>query len=558
MAKEKEITGTGIMHKFFKVSTCFFYCLSIFFNLLFAETARAGELEHCLIQAKIQYESSNYDRALDWYNKALAIDPHNKEALKYSEKAQAKLLAMDMITEFRMSQESFTPEPHLPVFEKPTKDSLSLEESIEIGIKNHLPIEVALEQMRLAKFKEKEAFRELFPQATVRWDESSGVVSSKNYAGRKYQLKVQHPLYHGGELRYTWSQAKMNLRIATENYQKTKEDYTLELIKAYYDYIRTLRNFDIQEKLLKELEQDLSIAKKEYEGNITSLVEFLNVQSQYNQVYYAYLSSENTLSLARMNFLQLLNLDNDPSLDIKIDTNLVFKEQRMNLEECIKLAYENRTDLKINELSLKASEYGEKVAKSQQAPKIDLTGTIGKAGEVYTPGQLQLSNDWFVGAKVNVPLGPNTANYSFTKEKLAPSLTVFEPTNNDIHSFRFNILDNLGSYTEVQRSEVSKQQAYADFLKGKQTAATEVREAYFNYQESALKVKNSLANKALYEKELTVIKQKREMDEAQTQDVVAAKVKLAGEDTNYNTVLVENILAVAKMNKAIGVKDYFK
>ena len=619
------------MHRFVRFLICFFYFLFLFFNLSFAETDQKKELNHCLIQAKIQYNSSQYEEALEWYNKALAIDPQNKEALKYTKKAQEKLARKKQKqplqpppakeTRIRYKAEAYTtigkkyysqerynwaidewkkvlklepgneqvrgyieraaqrlhqkktdrkpveadmivkpPRPDTPpsVFAKPQKDLLSLQESMEIGVKNHFPIQIALGQMKLARFKEKESFRELFPQAMVRWDESSGVISSKDYAGRKYQLKVQHPLYHGGELRYTWEQAKMNLKISKENYDKTKEDYILELTKAYYDYVRTLKNFDIQDRLLKELERDLTTAKKEYEANIISLIDFLNVQSQYNQAYYSYLSSENTLSLARLNFLQLLNLDNDPSIDVKIDKELVFKDHKIDLEDCIKLAYEHRTDLKINELSLKAAEYGEKIAKSQSAPKIDLTGTIGKAGEVYTPGNLQLSNDWFLGAKVSVPWGPNSLNYSLTKEKLAPSLTVFTPTQNEIHSFRFNILDNLGSYTEIQRSEVTKQQAYSDLLKGKQVAATQVREAYFNYQESTLKVKNSLANKELYEKELAVIKERRLMNEAQTQDIAQAKVKLAGEETNYNAVLVENILAVEKLNKAIGIRNHFK
>ncbi|MCM8782361.1 MAG: TolC family protein, partial [Candidatus Omnitrophica bacterium] len=367
-----------------------------------------------------------------------------------------------------------------------------------------------------------------------------------------------HPLYHGGELRYTWEQAKINLRIAKENYDKTKEDYLMELLKAYYDYVKAIKNFEVQDALLKDLEQDLAMSKKEFDKGVSTIVDFLNVQSQYNQAYYSYLSSENTLNLAKSNFLQLLNLDKDPTINIKVDTNLVFKEYNIDLEKCIQLAYENRTDLKINELSLKSAELGEKVARSRQMPRVDLTGMVGRSGETFVPSKLQTTDEYFVGAKVSIPWGPNTMDYSYTNEHIAPSLTVFTPTENLIHSVKLNLLNNLESYTEVQRSEVIKEQAYADLIKAKQTAATQVREAYFNYQESALKVKNSLANKELYQKELIIIKQKRAMGESQTADVVSAKMKLAGEETNYHAVLIENIIAIAKVNKAIGIRNYFK
>jgi outer membrane protein TolC len=253
-----------------------------------------------------------------------------------------------------------------------------------------------------------------------------------------------------------------------------------------------------------------------------------------------------------------MNLDRDPAIDIKVDTELIFKESSIDLEDCISLAYENRTDLKINELNLKFAELGEKVTDSQQLPKIDLTGTVGKAGEVFTPGKIQLSDDWFVGAKVSMPWGPNTLNYSYTNETIAPTVSVFGPTKDQVNSVRLNILDNLASYTEGKRSQVTREQAYSDLLKSKQTAATQVREAYFNYQETVLKVKNSISNKELYNKELAIMKERRLMNEAQTQDIVGAKIKLAAEETNYISALIENKVAIAKLNKAIGIKGYFK
>ena len=519
------------------------------------------KIEHYTIQGKKYYCKQRYNWAISEWKAALRLDPDNQDAADYIKRAEEKMAQKPLErdpAEPDMVTKAPTPETPPPVFQKPKNGEIYLDTAIAIGLNNHLPIQIAREQVSLARYKEKEVFRELFPQVTVRWDETTGIVSSKDYIGRKYNLKLQHPLYHGGELRYTWEQAKVNLKIAAENYEKTKEDYILELTKAYYDYVKAIRNFDVQGRLFKEMEKDTAMAKKEFDAGVSVLVDFLNVQSQYNQAYYSYLSSENSLALAKSNFLQLLNMDEEPSVNIKVDTEIVFKEYDIDLDECIKLAYENRTDLKINELSLRSAELGGRVTKSMGMPKVDLTTTVGKSGEMFTPGTIQMSNDWFVGAKVSVPWGPNTMNYSYTNEHIAPSLTVFQPTINEIHSVKMNLLDNLASYTDGKRSEIIKEQAYSDLIKGKQTAATQVREAYFNYQESALKVKNSIRSKELYEKEFVIIKERRLMDEAKTQDVIAAKVKLAGEEINYSAVLTENIIAIAKLNKAIGIENYFK
>lgn len=516
------------------------------------------------------YNQRMFKWAASEWKKAQLIDPTNAEVAEDIKKAEARIENPEekkkpiekelVIKKEQGDEESKIEKEYKPV--KPVKEALSLEDALQIGIKNHMPVRIAWDQVKLSRLKEQESYRELFPAASIRWEERSGAVggpsgSSQPYAGRTYQLKVQHPLYHGGELRYTWEQAKVNLRIARENYEKTKEDFSIELAKSYFDLAKAIKNSSVQDALLKDLENDLSLAKKELDQAATTLVEFLNVQSQYNQAYYASLSSENTLSLAKSNFKQLLNLEGDPTVNVTVDTNLVFKDRNIDLEKCIELAYDNRSDLKISELGIKSADYGQKVAKSQSLPRVDLTGTYGKSGEAFTPGQIVMSDDWFVGAKVNIPWGPNNMNYQLTKENLAPSLTVYQPTQNTIHSLKMNFLDNLASYTDAKQSEITAEQAYSDLLKSKHAAATEVREAYFNYQEAVLKLKNSTANRELYQKELVIIKEKRSMNDAQTQDVVAAKVKLATEETNYTAALVDALLALEKLNKAIGIKSYF-
>lgn len=595
----------------FAIILALLFVLSCFSFAVHAEYFQK-QLRHYLIQARIRYDNERYKEAIELWDKALELDPDNNEALRYSERARDKLDRINKkkaarkrlreaaqkdsplpkqvpLTTQPPEQKQATAQPperrqpapqppqrtqprdavalkdpefsiEIPerTFHKPQKELLSFDDALALGLQNHLPIQIAREQIELSSLKEKEAFRELFPEASLKWDETSGVVSNRDFVGRKYQLKLKHPLYHGGELRYTWKQAQVNLKVAYEHYEKTTTDYALELAKAYYDFVKAIKNVAVQEGLLKDLEKDLSMAKQEHEQEVATLVDFLNVQSQYNQTYYTSLSADNNLSLARASFLQLLNLDNDPTLTVQVDTELTLKEHSVDLDECIALAYENRSSLKIKEMEFKSAEYGEKIKKSEQLPWIDLTGNVGKSGEVFTPGTLEMSDVWYVGAKVNVPWGPNTMKYSYTKEDIAPSLTVFTPTQNEIHSFDFKLLDNLANYTETKESKVKYEEAYSDLLKAKQEIATEVRDAYFNYEESLLKVMNSLANKELYEKELAIVNERRLMNEAKTQDVVAAKVKVATEFTNYNAALVENVVALKKLNKAIGIEDYYK
>lgn len=538
----------------------FFQLFSLSFCYAQLEDQIKGRFHHYINQGRIKYDMSQYEEAIKWWRKAQALEPEDKRLKRMIDRAKRKLLRSKKGF-FTLRKTQLGPDvepPHIP-FEKPNKQKiLTLSDAVKIGVHNHVPIQVAEKQVKLSELKVKEAFRELFPSAFVKWDESRGVVSDMDFRGRRYQFKMSHPLYHGGELRYTWEQAKANLKIAKENYKKTIEDYTSELVRSYYTLVKAERNYKVQERLLNDLKKYLSISKAEYEKDIVPLVDFLNVQSEYNRVYYASLSSQNNLMLSRVNFLQLLNLDETEFAELKIDTEIEFKEFDIDIDKCIKLAYENRPELKIKELALEVAEYGQKVAKSRQLPQIDLTGMVGRSGEVFTPSDIQLSDEWFLGAMVNIPWGPNTLTYSYKNENIAPSLTVFTPTENEVHSLKLSLLDNLSSYTDIKKAEVDRQQAFADYLRTKQTISAEVREAYFKYQEAVLMVKNSLANQELYEKELLITKEKRSINEAETLDIVLAEEKLASEKINYNSVLTDYIIALKDLNKAIGIKDYFK
>ena len=155
--------------------------------------------------------------------------------------------------------------------------ALSLDDCIEIGLANYRPVQVALEQVRLAQLKVRQARRNLYPTLAGEWRSTEGETITDPYESLSYGLQLEQTLYDGGKLKYTLRQEEMGLEIAKKNYQKVKDEFTFEIAKAYHGLIGSKMLVMNQKDLLREAEKDLDLTRRLYEAGLIVKAEFLNV-----------------------------------------------------------------------------------------------------------------------------------------------------------------------------------------------------------------------------------------------------------------------------------------
>jgi outer membrane protein len=231
-------------------------------------------------------------------------------------------------------------------------------------------------------------------------------------------------LYYGWRLRYAVEQAMSSLRASASSYNKTLQDLRAEVESAFYGYMASKMTLKLHKALLEETDSLFGRAKKRLELGLITRVEFLQLESQMQQINYQVISSENELSMAKLTLAQAINIkegekaieiiDKEPGKDMEpivID---------MTLEQCMDLAFKSRPDLKAKEYMLEFNDYERKITESKNQLKIDLTGTYGRSGGAYSTEQLYMSNDWYLGFKASKPFGGNTLSTTFTKDNTSP------------------------------------------------------------------------------------------------------------------------------------------
>ncbi len=431
----------------------------------------------------------------------------------------------------------------------------------DIALSYSEPAAIAEEEIKLSETKLKENFRALFPSAKIKGSQTTGDVLGVDFIEKIYGVEAEHPLYQGGRLRNTYRQSKVNLNLANARYDKVVHDLDYKVAEAYYSVVTSVMNLKLQQGLLKKAESILRMAQGRHSSGLSTDLELFNVKSQYNQAQFQLASAERDLALARFKLEQAMGLDiAEERIDAgEVETELKFEIVDINLNKCLELAQDYHPDIIVNELLVESNEYEEKIARGKNKLKVDLTGFLGRSTSYYETEQEKWSREWNIGIKVSKPLwGGNTASYSFAREETKRKIGLTDRQSTDVHSGEFAILDAMGVATGVQEAEVKRHKAENELLETRRQINLEVKEAYYNYQEAIIQVKNSL-EKVRFQKEVVkTAKAQAELNEALQSQLLETEIKLADERSLYIKALSDYNFSLAKLNKAIGIQNYFQ
>lgn len=520
------------------------------------------KLQKTLIQSgRFYFTSGKYEAAIQQWTTALALEPNNKRIAGYIKAAQAKIKE-DQGEEYAITSTMMLPKDMPSVF--------SLDDCIDIAAKNHIPLQVAAKSIRLAEMRLFEARRNMVGTATIRFEEYSGRVSAREYTGRKQFIEGQQPVFHGGELFYTMKQAEVNLEVVKNDYARIKNDIILQVKKAYYTFLKAKENLEFQKALFEEVARISDMVDKQYEAGVLPKLELLNVASQASQVNFQFISAEGDKAVAELILKQAMNVDPKGKMDIR--PRFGIRKISADFEKVLQAAMLNRPEMKINTLMLTYYNYEKNIAKAKGWPKVDLMGNWGlmkeefasedrlgpPAGTTALDPDVKLEQQWYAGFKVSMPFWGSTGEYSWTKEQWVPVVSAFQGTEATTTAYKFNILDNLKYYSDRQSSEIDFDRARQELTKVKQDITLEVRENCFNYEKALIQLDTATSKIAFQEKDLELNRLRREMDEVPDSTVVESMIKMAQEKFGYSQARSDYCTAVASLNKAIGIEDYFQ
>ncbi|PIQ82599.1 MAG: hypothetical protein COV76_02910 [Candidatus Omnitrophica bacterium CG11_big_fil_rev_8_21_14_0_20_64_10] len=433
-----------------------------------------------------------------------------------------------------------------------------LDQILQWGLARNRNFKISQQEVELAQMKVREAKRALFPAATIRTSWTEGTASQIDFREFSTGLQLEQPLYHSGRLRQTHQQSLVNLQVSEKRQAKVKADAAYEIIEAYYQFVGARAALAAQESLVAEAADFLGKARTRFDRGLLTRLELLNVESQANQAQLQRATAENDLMLARLAFSKVLRLDPAAGLDVPAVFPEASGASEIRLPEVLTLAAQYRPDIQVNHLLVQFQEYEERIAKLKGKLRVDLSGFVGTSASAFETESLDPQEDYFVGLRATKDWGPNESVVSVTDTHTSPRLGQTTRTDSIVYSGELNILNKLDALSEVKQAGIDAEKARRDLEEARAEVKKESHEAFLSYEKAQLQLTHARQKISFREEQVKILKAQAGLNEALPSQVLEAIVQLTDERVGEAQALTNLYVALAKLNKAVGLMGHYR
>ena len=288
----------------------------------------------------------------------------------------------------KVEKERIPPRVPIPTGTKDavSSDALTLHKALDIAANNSQELKAAQAELESAKAKEQEAHRALYPFFYIEASQGEGkLLEGVEYEEKKYGFSVEHTLFSSGNLETIHKQAKKQVQASEAKVKKAKIDLYFKVTESYFEYVKAVLNYQIQQELYETIKKDYDSAQSTFKKKLITEEEQMEVKTRHSQVDFQRLSAERDIALARYKLAQNLGLECEGEIKNlgEPDTTLDFEGFEVSLDDVFQEALAQRIELRVAQLMLAVSEDEKKIARSKDDFKVDISGFYGRSASYY-------------------------------------------------------------------------------------------------------------------------------------------------------------------------------
>lgn len=417
--------------------------------------------------------------------------------------------------------------------------SLSLDESIAIGMKNSDELTISESDVRISEYKIDEISSQMFPrlsfsasyirlsdippfEVNVPFSSSPLTISEPILNNYSFKLSLQQPLFTGFRLSSLKSSAELKYEAGIEIYTAAKNNYALKIVDAFWKYASAIEMKKLIDEELKSLDLHLTDTKNFLENGLVTINDLLKIQVQYSSLELKKIEIENAVELAKINFNRILGLllNSETIISYEASSEII---TRYNVDDLLEAAAENRSELKSLKFKIEAAE--ENISASQSG---------------WYPSVYLFSNFY----------------YSKPNLRILPAEDKFNETWDVGVSLSWDLWDWGNRSSKVNQAEEIKLQTKSALDQLRDAVETEVYHAYLDYNKTIKKISVAERSVEQAEENLRLIINKYDVQLATSSDLLDAETYLYEAKTNLTNAAIEYNLAKTKLEATIGNKIY--
>ena len=419
------------------------------------------------------------------------------------------------------------------------EDLLTLEESIDLALRQSVLVHAADEGVRAAEALKKEAFTGFLPKLSTSYSytrlnsepyttmpalpplttrPSRLVVGTQdNYA---WASEVRQPLFAGGGILANYEANRLGHDISLVEKAATVQDIVRDVKIAYFNILKAEKLLEVARQSVAQLASHLNVARNFFEVGMIPRNDLLQSEVSLANGELSLSRAENGLELARSRFNTVLR--RDIGAPVRIEDILAYRPYEKTIEESIATALENRPEIRSQALKADQARSQVKLARSDYFPTVSAVGHYERAGD--RPGvsgsDFKDAENWYVMGQ---------ASWTFWE---------WGKTKNRV---------------DAVRSRESQNQDLLANLKDQVTL--EVKDAFLLLKEAEKRIR--VTQKTIEQaRENHRINEERYREQVATStDVLDALTLLTSARSDYATALGNYSIDRARLERAMGVID---
>jgi outer membrane protein len=265
---------------------------------------------------------------------------------------------------------------------------LSLEESIQLGLKNSKNLKISQSRLLSSEAKITETTSQLLPRLSfnagytrlsdvppfeVKLPISPVPVKIEDIVLNNYSFKVslQQPLFTGFRLLSLKSASEKNREAVAADFNKDANDEAFNIINSYWNYFKAQKLKEYLDENLKQSEAHLTDTKNFLLNDLVTKNDLLKIEVQYSSLRLKQIEAENSLNTSRALFNKALGLPISDQTVIDVNEPSTSYMQ-YNYDSLLNSALQNRPELMAIDYRLQAGKENVNAAASGWYPSIYL------------------------------------------------------------------------------------------------------------------------------------------------------------------------------------------
>lgn len=337
---------------------------------------------------------------------------------------------------------------------------------------------------------------------------------TKNY---EFSLEIVQPIFAGGKLLYSYKNAQLDLNIAKEKRENSREDTILQVKKVFFNIL-------ILKELLKAHNEAQDLAdtyynniKENYELGMASKYDLLRAELAAASVKPNVLKTEKLLNLSILSLKFMTGIPEETPLDVQ--GTFDYSSRSLELADLVKRGLTNRSELRQLEMQISKTNNLLKMAYGQFLPSVSLIASYSYRADLFKLNRKNWEDYYTINLGISFPI--------FTQFKRTAQIGELRVAKK-ILGLNYQQLQDA-TKLQVQELYMTMQEEYRNIQAGQkniETAEEGLRTAELTYKEGLISL--------------------LELNSS-TSDLTKAKVNFFQAVYNYN-------IAAAELEKIVGLK----